>query len=61
MAQQALNGKSLLRAYALKVTLISGGGRREDYDPEHDSDDMDDDYADTYEVDSYDDMEDDFY
>ena len=57
MAQQALNGKSLLRADALKVTLISGGGRREDYDPEHDSDDMDDDYADTYEVDSYDDME----
>ena len=61
VAQQALNGKSLLRADALKVTLISGGGRREDYDPEHDSDDMDDDYADTYEVDSYDDMEDDFY
>ena len=40
VAQQALNGKSLLRADALKVTLISGGGRREDYDPEHDSDDM---------------------
>ena len=31
-----------------------------DYDPEHDDDDMDDDYADTYEVDSYDDMEDDY-
>ena len=54
-------GKSLLRADALKVTLISGGGRREDNDPEPDFDDMDDDYADTYEVDSYDDMEDDFY
>ena len=50
----------MLRADALKVTLISGGGRREDNDHEHDFDDMDDDYADTYEVDSYDDMEDDY-
>ena len=58
--QQALNDKSLLRADALKVSLIPGGGRREDNDPERDFDDMDDDYADTYEVDSYDDMEDDY-
>ena len=40
-----------------EVTLISGGGRRKDNDPEHDFDDMDDEYADTHEVDSYDDME----
>ena len=49
-AQQALNDKPLLRADALKVTLISGGGRREDDSFEPDFDDMDDDYADTYEV-----------
>ena len=35
-AQTSLNGKSLLRADALKVTFISGGGCREDDDPERD-------------------------
>ena len=59
-AQKSLNGKPLLRAGALEVTLAFGGACREDDDPEPDFDNVDDDYADTYEADAYDDMEDDY-